>query len=223
MKTIDRKVGRHVSEDIYHSVETKLHRGNQILFDQESECLRGLIDLMGGQKHRTLVMWAFECAQAPLTILKARYPLEDRPGNALKAAAVWARGDIKMPEAKRAILDAHAFAKEIVNPVDIALVHAVGQAASTVHVATHALGLPFYELTSIVFEQGIDGFRDAVSVKINEYHKRLTYWQIHIDDVARPWAPFLLDGTNQKNRNLRSQTDDARRTQRKDRTGTDQR
>ncbi|MDP3129814.1 MAG: hypothetical protein Q8N15_00625 [Bacillota bacterium] len=198
MKTIDQKVGRYVNEDINRSVEIKYQRGNQILFDQESECLRELIDLMGGQKHRTLVMWAGECAQAPLTILKARYPLEDRPGNAMKAAVAWAQGKIKMPEAKRAILAAHAFAKEIVDPIDIALVHAVGQAASTVHVATHALGLPFYELTSIVFEKGIDGFRDAVGAKIYYYLDRLDYWQNHIDDVARPWAPFLLDGTNQK-------------------------
>jgi len=138
-----------------------------------------------------MVMWALDCAQTPLNVLRMRYPLEERPANALKAAADWARGDIKMPEAKRAIIAAHSFAKEIDNPADIALIHAVGQAASTVHVATHALGLPFYELSSIVFDLGIDHYREAVQTKISAYLERLTDWQNHLDDVARTWAPFL--------------------------------
>ena len=96
-----------------------------------------------------------------------------------------------MPEAKRAILAAHAFAKEIDDAADIARIHAVGQAASTVHVAAHALGLPFYELTSIVFDMGIDRCREAVDAKIAMYQERLTYWQNHIDGLERTWAPFL--------------------------------
>lgn len=198
MGLINRSADKPVNEDPFRNVESKWQKGNQILFDRDSDCLQELMSRFGEQKHRTLVMWALDCAQSPLSVLKVRYPLEDRPGNALKAAAAWARGDIKMPEAKRAILDAHAFAKEIIDPADIALIHAIGQAASTVHVATHALGLPFYELTSIVFEKGIDGYRDAVGAKINHYLDRLTYWQNHIDDAERPWAPFLLDDSNQK-------------------------
>jgi len=191
METIDRNTDNPDREAAVRSVEAKYRRGNRILFDRDSDGLRELMARFDGQKHRTLVMWALDCAQAPSNILRMRYPLENRPANALIAAAAWARGDIKMPEAKRAILAAHAFAKDITNPADIALIHAVGQAASTVHVAAHALGLPFYELTSIVFELGIDHYREAADAKISAYLERLTYWQNHVDEVARTWASFL--------------------------------
>ena len=45
----------------------------------------------------------------------------------LEAARAWAAGDIKMPLARRKILDCHAVAKELANPEAIALCHAVGQ------------------------------------------------------------------------------------------------
>ena len=59
----------------------------------------------------------------------------------------------ELPEAKRAILDCHAVCKEIDDEYYIALCHSIGQGISTVHVETHALGLPFYETAeNVLFE-----------------------------------------------------------------------
>ena len=100
-----------------------------------------------------------------------------------------------MPIAKRAILDSHAVAKEIENSEYGALCHAIGHAGATVHVETHAMGLPIYELTAIVLKYGKDGFSKPVIEKINYYHNRLLYWQENADILGLDWASFLLDNT----------------------------
>ncbi|MFT4006563.1 MAG: hypothetical protein QM683_13405, partial [Lacrimispora sp.] len=105
----------------------------------------------------------------------------------------WSKGKIKMPAAKRAILAAHAVAKEIDDRVHGALCHAIGHAGATVHVETHALGLPFYELTSLVLKFGKDEYQKQVYEKINYYCQRLIYWQENIDKVDLEWAGFLMD------------------------------
>lgn len=98
-----------------------------------------------------------------------------------------------MPAAKRAILDAHAVAKEIDDSVYGALCHAIGHACATVHVETHALGLPLYELTAIVFKLGKDGYQKQVQEKINYYLQNLIYWQENIDKLDIKWASFLTN------------------------------
>ena len=149
--------------------------------------------LIEQQKHRTLVMWALDCAKVPLAQFEEKYPLELRPRRALNLCEDWSRGIIKMPAAKRAILDAHAVAKVIDNSVYGALCHAIGHAGATVHVETHALGLPFYELTAIVLKFGKDEYQEKVQDKINYYRQRLIYWQDNIDNINVEWAGFLMD------------------------------
>ncbi len=187
-----------MSKDWLDTAADKYRRKNKILFTQDSECLGDLIDLIVLQKHRTIVMWAFEQAGKCIENLKDRYPDEKRPQEALIICRQWAEGKIKMPEAKKAILNAHAAAKTMKSDAGIALCHAVGQACSAVHVRTHALGLAFYELSAIVFEKGIDRCRDAVERRISEYIIRLKYWEENIDKEKHEWAGFLLDDAKQK-------------------------
>jgi len=73
------------------------------------------------------------------------------------------------------ILDAHAVAKEINDDECGALSHAIGHAGATVHVETHALGLPIYELTALVLKYGKDGYQKPVRDKIDYYCQRLLY------------------------------------------------
>ena len=188
-----RRPVRKMTRDMKSSIEQKYKKGNQILFSRDSECLQELIRLIEMQKHRTLVMWAFDCVRAPIEMLKERYPDEARPGRALELAEAWARGNVKMPEARRAILDAHAAAKEMEDRADIALAHAVGHACATVHVETHALGLVFYELTAVVLRAGLESYESAVEEKLRYYYDRLLYWQENIDKIQVSWAKFLLD------------------------------
>ncbi len=61
------------------------------------------------------------------------------------------------------------------------------------HVSTHAIGLPIYELTAIVLKYGGKNFHEPVIRKINFYYQRLLYWQENTDKLKLDWAGFLLD------------------------------
>jgi len=181
---------------MFSDVEIKLKKRNKMLFSRDSQCLQALINLIQLQNHRTLVMWALDCAKLTLEHFEAKYPDEQRPRTCLELCETWARGEIKMPIAKRAILDSHAVAKEIDDREYGALCHAIGHAGATVNVETHALGLPIYELTAIVLKCGKDNFPKSVSEKINYYYNRLLYWQENTDNLGLVWADFLLDDTS---------------------------
>lgn len=180
---------------MFSDVELKLRKRNKLLFSRESQCLQELIERIQLQNHRNLIMWTLDCAKLPLGQFEAKYPDEHRPRTCLELCEAWARGKIKMPIAKRAILDSHAVAKEMDNSEYGALCHAIGHAGATVHVETHALGLPFYELTAIVLKYGRDNFSKPVSEKLNYYSNRLLYWQENTDQLGLDWAGFLLDDT----------------------------
>lgn len=194
-----------VMKTMYSDVEFKLKKRNKILFTRESQCLQELIKLVQLQNHRTLVMWALDCAKTPLEQFEAKYPNENRPRICLELCEAWAIRKIKMPIAKRAILDAHAVAKEFADNEYGALCHAIGHAGATVHVETHALGLPFYELTAIVLKYGKDNFPEPVSEKINYYYNRLLYWQESTDNLGLDWADFLMDDTKPNKEKLLSE------------------
>jgi len=190
---------------MFSDVEIKFKKKNKILFSRDSECLQNLIKLIQLQNHRTLVIWALDCAKLPLEQFEAKYPNELRPRICLELSESWARGIIKMPVAKRAILNAHAVSKEIDDEQYGDLCHAIGHAGATVHVETHAMGLVIYELTSIVIEHGIDNFQKPVSEKINYYYNRLLYWQENTDKLELNWAKFLLDDTRPNKEKLLSE------------------
>lgn len=178
---------------MFSDVETKIKKRNKILFSRDSQCLQDLIELIQLQSHRTLVMWALDCGKLALKQFEAKYPDEVRPRTCLELCEDWARGKIKMPLAKRAILASHAVAKEIDDAEYSALCHAIGHAGATVHVETHALGLPFYELTALVLRYGKESFHKPVSDKIAFYIECLLYWQDNTEILGLPWADFLLD------------------------------
>jgi hypothetical protein len=71
-----------------------------------------------------------------------------------------------------------------------------------VHVETHALGLPFYELTSLVLRFGKDKYQKYVNEKTDYYCRRLIYWQENIDKLNFEWASFLMDN-NRPNKEKR--------------------
>lgn len=190
---------------MFSDVEAKLKKRNKILFTRDSQCLQELIELVQLQNHRTLAMWALDCAKLPLIQFEIKYPGEYRPRTCLELCESWARGKIKMPIAKRAILDSHAVAKEIYDSEYGALCHAIGHAGATVHVETHALGLPMYELTALVLKYGKDNFQKPVNEKITYYNDRLLYWKENTDKLNLDWAYFLLDDTKPNKERLLSE------------------
>ena len=171
--------------------KAKDRRGNQILFSKDSLLFRELTPLIQAQNRRTVTLWALDLAEEAVGQFEQRHPEESRPRRTVDAARAWAAGQIKMPAAKRAILDCHALAKELTDPADIARCHAIAQGCSVVHTTGHAMGLPIYELTAIVRERGIDACKEAVERRSQEYLEKLLYWKEHEPEYTGPWAGFL--------------------------------
>ena len=180
-----------VEENNMKDVEKRLKRKNKILFTRESVCLQDLLRSIEKQNHRTLVLWAFTCTKKPLTILKENYPQELQFQTTYDLCVAWSQGKIKMAKAKRSILDVHALAKTMKNPVDIALCHALGQGLATIHVETHAIGLALYELSAIVLAN--KDYELLVNERIEEYKLCLLNCAKQEKQNEYTWAPFLLE------------------------------
>lgn len=165
--------------DVIIEVKEKLKRKHQILFDKKSLFLQDLMFLISEQNHKILTLWALDLALELVNYLEEKYPNEDRFRIALDKTKLWAQGEIKMPEAKRAILNCHAVAKELINKEAIALCHTIG----------HAIGLPIYELTAIVYKYGIDNCKDKIINRKKEYIDKIYYYQEHYKEYKK-WAKF---------------------------------
>ena len=172
-------------------VKAKAKCKNQILFSKDSLLLDELCQLIEQSNRRVLVLWALELAEETAQKLEEKYPEDHRPREAIGASRAWTAGEIKMPIAKRAILNCHAMAKELTDSADIARCHAVGQACSVVHTVGHALGYPMYELTAIILEQGLDDCRESVEQRVMYYEQRLRYWMEYEKTCQQNWAGFL--------------------------------
>lgn len=184
----------------------------KVLFDRRSACLQPLLRQIERQNHRTLVAWALAYAEELLALFEAKYPDEQRPRCAVAFARAWARGEIKMPVARRAILGAHAAAKEIgADAAYCALAHAIGQAVSTVHVETHAIGGPMYALTALSLSGDAATADARVLAECDRLCERLLWWQNNPEVDRMPWAPFLRrDGVPNKERLLRDKAEKGR-------------
>ena len=168
--------------DWIEETKLKLKKKNKILFSDRSILLKDLAEAFTGENRRVLILWAFDLAQQTAGVLEERYPFDTRPMRALK---------VKMPEARRAILDCHRAAKARDSEEDIALYHAVGQACSVVHTGRHAIGCPIYELTAFVRGYGIEACREPVEKRVEAYWEKLRFWSTHEEQAPLQWAEFL--------------------------------
>ena len=100
------------------------------------------------QDHRSLVLWAADCAEHVLPYFEEKYPKDGRPRKALEAGRAWVRGEIAMSEARAAALAAHAAARDADHAAARAAARAAGHAAATVHVAGHARHAAAYAVTA---------------------------------------------------------------------------
>lgn len=110
-----------------------------------------LVKLMETTNHRTLAVWAIDCAERVLPYFEKKYPLDKRPRKAIDTLQEWIRtGAFSMRVIRKASLDAHAAAREIGedSPARSAA-RAAGQAVATAHVRTHAIGPALYALQAI--------------------------------------------------------------------------
>ena len=99
--------------------------------------------------HRSLALWAADCAEHVLPYFEEKYPKDDRPRKAIETGQDWARSGMpmRMGVIRAASLAAHAAAREAKeNNAACFAARAAGQAVATAHVPQHAFGASYYAL-----------------------------------------------------------------------------
>ncbi|MBP1745075.1 MAG: hypothetical protein H6Q58_2053 [Firmicutes bacterium] len=176
----------------------------KLLVTRESAIIQPIRELIEKQKHRTLVSWAIDCAERVLRIFEERHPGDSRPREAVKAAEEWAKGEIKMPIAKKAAHAAHNAATDVADdPPACAAARAIGHVVGTVHVETHAIGVVMYGITSFVYAAHPEDADSVIGKELKWFYDRLLYWEANVDKADRKWAPFLLRDAPNKEKLLR--------------------
>lgn len=130
-------------------------KARKMLSDWKAPYIQSLMKLIETQSKSTLAHWAVDYAERViLPLWHEFYPDDLRPQNALNAAREWLSGAIKLPQAKSAILECHAAAREAEgNPVAQAAARTIGQCASTIHSAQHCIGLAFYGALAVAYDR----------------------------------------------------------------------
>jgi hypothetical protein len=126
----------------------------KMLGDWDAPYIQSLVKLVETQSKSTLAHWAVDYAEQVLLPLWCKYFPDDlRPQNSLNAARDWLSGAIKLPQAKKTILECHAAAREAnENPAAQAAARAMGQSASTIHSARHCIGLALYGALAVAYD-----------------------------------------------------------------------
>jgi hypothetical protein len=95
--------------------------------------------------HHLLALWAASCAEHVLDHFESTQPQDPRPRQAIELARAWARGEVKMTEARTAAGHANGAARHLTGAARHAA-YAAGQAAAVAHVAAHELGAAAYAI-----------------------------------------------------------------------------
>ena len=109
------------------------------------------LELVKEVDHKTLAVWAIDCAERVLPYFEAKYQEDHRPRQAIETLQAWIdTGVFKMAVIRKASLSAHAAAREVgEDNAARAVARAAGQAVATAHVPTHAIGAAIYALQAI--------------------------------------------------------------------------
>jgi hypothetical protein len=98
--------------------------------------------------HQRLALWAAACAAHVLPLFELVQPADQRPRHAIEQMWTWARGEIKMSQARTAAGHAQAAARDLSGAARHAA-YAAGQAAAVAHVAAHELGAAAYAIKAV--------------------------------------------------------------------------
>lgn len=101
------------------------------------------------QDHRSLALWAADCAEHVLHHFEDKHPGDDRPRQAIHAGRAWAAGELAMTDARRCATATHAAAREAEDAAAVAAARASGHAAATAHMAAHAPHAATYALKAV--------------------------------------------------------------------------
>ena len=104
--------------------------------------------MLSDADHQLLALWAAQCAEHVLHLFEAEESSDTRPRNAIDAARVWARGEMKMMDARARGGHAMGAARPLRGAARFAA-YAAGQAACVAHVPEHDLGAAAYAIKAV--------------------------------------------------------------------------
>ena len=134
-----------------------------------------IVELVRKTGHKTLAVWAIDCAERVLPYFEGKYPEDNRPRKAIKALRKWIRtGIFKMADVRKAALDAHAAAREVgEDNAARSAARAAGQAVATAHVPKHSNGSAVYAQQAIYRATNSSGSNAAVAKERNWQYQHL--------------------------------------------------
>lgn len=119
----------------------------------EEDIKNAITELTSKIDHRTLVIWATDCAEHILSYFEEKYPKDNRPRKAIETGRAWVLGKISVGEVRTAAFAAHVAARDVKEGVARTVARAAGHAAATTHVAGHAIHAANYAATFISNER----------------------------------------------------------------------
>src|SRR5262245_46858763 len=109
------------------------------------------LELANKTDHKTLAVWAIDCAERVMPYFEENYPEDTRPRQAIETLQAWIQtGVFKMAVIRKASLSSHTAARDVgEDNAARSAARAAGQAVATAHVPTHAIGAAIYALQAI--------------------------------------------------------------------------
>ncbi|MGV8871903.1 MAG: putative immunity protein [Rhodococcus sp. (in: high G+C Gram-positive bacteria)] len=104
--------------------------------------------LLSDDDHRSLALWAAECAEHVLGLFEGAERLDSRPRDAIDATRAWVRGELPMM-ATRALGGHSMGAARPLRGAARFAAYAAGQAACVAHVPEHDLGAAAYAIKAV--------------------------------------------------------------------------
>lgn len=110
-----------------------------------------IAELVSKTNHKTLAIWAADCAERVLPYFEEKYPEDTCPRKAIEACREWARtGVFRMADVRKTSLAAHAAARDVKEDnAARSAARAAGQAMVTAHVPTHSIAAAIYAATAV--------------------------------------------------------------------------
>jgi hypothetical protein len=126
-----------------------------------------IAELTATADHKTLAVWACDCAERVLPYFERKFPNDDRPRVAIQAGRAWVRtGVFRMLDVRRASLAAHAAARAAQDHnAARSAARAAGQALAASHVSSHAIAAAIYAATAA---RDIAEATDAIAAAMEE-------------------------------------------------------
>lgn len=127
----------------------------KMLTDVDAPYIRSLMRLVETQSTATIAAWCTDYSEAHLLPLwRQAFPDDARPKAALNAAREFLAGSLKLPDAKKQIMECRAAARAAEGaPVAQGAARAIDASASSIHNPAGALGLAFYGALALAYNQ----------------------------------------------------------------------